>query len=107
MTDGTAEGGVISKEIEYFPRVGEIIDENQKKKSPERCLEELQPGQEEGLRELYLGSHVDCDRRGSLRAMSGDGLGYHGKRVVSRAGCQTVSKARDMSRDMALISCLA
>ena len=26
---------------------------------------------------------------------------------MSRAGCQTVSKARDMSRDMALISCLA
>ena len=32
MTDGTAEGGVISKEIEkIFQRVGEIIDENQKK----------------------------------------------------------------------------
>ena len=32
MTDGTAEGGVISKEIKrIFRRVGEIIDENQKK----------------------------------------------------------------------------
>jgi len=32
MTDGTAEGGVISKEIKsIFKRVGEIIDENQKK----------------------------------------------------------------------------
>ena len=32
MTDGTAEGGVISKEIKrIFQRVGEIIDENQKK----------------------------------------------------------------------------
>ena len=32
MTDGTAEDGVISKEIKrIFQRVGEIIDENQKK----------------------------------------------------------------------------
>ena len=32
MTDGTAEGGVISKEIKrILQRVGEIIDENQKK----------------------------------------------------------------------------
>ena len=32
MTDGTAEGGVISKQIwRIFQRVGEIIDENQKK----------------------------------------------------------------------------
>ena len=32
MTDGTAEGGVIRKEIKrIFQRVGEIIDENQKK----------------------------------------------------------------------------
>ena len=32
MTDGTAEGGVISKEIKrIFQRVGEIIDENKKK----------------------------------------------------------------------------
>ena len=29
--------------------------------------------------------------------MSGDGLGYRRKRV----SCQTISKARDMSRDMA------
>ena len=48
---------------------------------PERCLEELQPGQEKEMKELHLGPHVDCDRRGSLRAMSGDGLGYHRKRV--------------------------
>ena len=51
MTDGTAEGGVISKEIQrIFQRVGEIIDENQKKNGTERCLEELQPGQEEGMK---------------------------------------------------------
>ena len=32
MTDGTAEGGVIRKEIKrIFQKVGEIIDENQKK----------------------------------------------------------------------------
>ena len=32
MTDGTAEGGVISKEIKrIFQRVREIIDENLKK----------------------------------------------------------------------------
>ena len=32
MIDGTAEGAVISKEIKrIFQRVGEIIDENQKK----------------------------------------------------------------------------
>ena len=32
MTEGTAEGGFISKEIKrIFQRVGEIIDENQKK----------------------------------------------------------------------------
>ena len=32
MTDGTAEGGVISKGIKrIFQRVREIIDENQKK----------------------------------------------------------------------------
>ena len=30
-----------------------------------------------------------------------------GESLVSRAGCQTTSKACDMSRDMALISCLA
>ena len=31
MKDGTAEGGVISKEIKtIFQRVGEIIDENKK-----------------------------------------------------------------------------
>ena len=45
MTNGPAEGGVISKEIErIFQRVREIIDENQKKEQgPERCLEQLQP----------------------------------------------------------------
>ena len=55
MTDGMAEGGVISKEIKrIFQRVGEIVDENQKKnRGPERCLEELQPVQEEGMKELH------------------------------------------------------
>ena len=83
MTHGTAEDGVISKEIKrIFQRVGKIIDENQKKEQrPERYLEELQPGQEEGMRELHLGPHAGCDRRGSLRAMSGGGLRYHRKRV--------------------------
>ena len=83
MTDGIAEGGVISKEIKrIFQRVGEIIDENHKKEQGlECCLEELQPGQEEGMRELHLRPHVGCDRRGSLRVMSGDVLGYYRKRV--------------------------
>ena len=32
MTDGTTEGGIVSKEIKrIFQRVVEIIDENQKK----------------------------------------------------------------------------
>ena len=53
----------------------------EKEQGPERCLEELQPGQEEGMKELHLGPHGDCDRRGSLRAMSREGLGYHRKRV--------------------------
>ena len=68
MTDGTAEGGVISKEIKrIFQRVRKIIDENQKKEQvPERCLEELQPGQVEGMTELHLGPHVDCNWKGSL-----------------------------------------
>ena len=36
MTDGRAEGGVISKEIKMiFQRAGEIIDENQKKNRAE------------------------------------------------------------------------
>ena len=52
-----------------------------KKQGPERCLEELQHVQEEGMKELHLGPPVGCDRRGSLRAMSGDGLGYHRKKV--------------------------
>ena len=67
MTDGTAAGRVISKEIKrIFQRVREIIDENQKKNGTEHCLEELQPGQEEGMRELHLGPYVGCNRRGSL-----------------------------------------
>ena len=41
---------------------------------PKHCLEELQPGQEEGMKELHLGSHMGCDSRGSLRAMSEDGV---------------------------------
>ena len=62
MTSGTTEGGVISKEIKrIFQRVREIIDE--KVMGPKHCLEELQPGQEEGTRELNLGPHVACDSR--------------------------------------------
>ena len=53
-----------------------------KRTGPRMLLEELQPGQEEGMKELHLRPHVDCDRRGSLRAMTGDGLGYHRKRVL-------------------------
>ena len=96
MTYGTAEGGVISKEIKrIFQRVGDIIDENQKKNRDQNdALRNSSLDRKRGMRELHFGTHVGCDRRGSLRAMSGDGL-----------GCQTVSKAHDMSRDMALISC--
>ena len=63
-----AEGGIISKKIKrIFQRVGEIIDENQKKSTgPEHRIEKLQPGQEERMREFHLGPHVGCDRRGSL-----------------------------------------
>ena len=68
MTDGTALSGVISKEIRrIFQRVREIIGENQKnEQGPEHCLEDLQPGQEEGMKELHLEPHIDCDRRGCL-----------------------------------------
>ena len=67
MTDDTAEGGVISREIKrIFHRVREIIDGKQKKNGAERCLEELQPGQEDRMREFHLGPHVGCDRRVSL-----------------------------------------
>ena len=38
------------------------------------------------MREFREGTHVDCDRRGSLRAMSGDGLGYHRKREFGEQG---------------------
>ena len=78
----------------------------EKEQGSERCLEELQPGLEEGMRELNLGPHVGCDRKGSLRAMSGDVLGYHRKRVWWAGQGVGLSKSRDMSRDMALISCL-
>jgi len=86
MADGTAVGEVISQDIKrIFPRVREIIDENQKKNRAQNmlrnCLEELQPGQEEGMREFQEGTHVGCDRRGSLRGMNGDVLGHHRKRV--------------------------
>ena len=37
------------------------------------------------MKELHLGPHVDCDRRGSLRAVSGDGLGYHRKILGCRS----------------------
>ena len=82
MKDAPAEGGVISKEIKrIFHRVGDHWLKPEKEQGPERYLEELLPGQEEGMKELHLGPHGDCDRRVSLRAMSGDGLGYHRKRV--------------------------
>ncbi len=29
-------------------------------------IEDLQPGQEEGMKELHFGPHGGCDRRGSL-----------------------------------------
>ena len=82
MTDGTAEGGVISKEIKrIFQRVGEIIDENQKKNRAHNAASRNSSlDRKRGMKELHLGPHVDCDRRGSLQAMSGDGLGYHRKR---------------------------
>ena len=83
MRDGVAEGGVISKEIKrIFQRVGEIVEENQKKNRVQNAtLRNSSLDRKGGMKELHLGPHVDCDRRGSLRAMSGDGLGYHGKRV--------------------------
>ena len=38
MRDGTAEGGVISKEIKrIFQRVGQIIDENQKRNRAQKA----------------------------------------------------------------------
>ena len=61
-----AQDGVIKKLIKGISQ-REITDENQKKEqNPEHCLEELKPGQEEGMREFHLGPHVDCNRRGSL-----------------------------------------
>ena len=37
--DGTAEGGVISKKVKrIFQRVGEIIDENQKKNRAQKAV---------------------------------------------------------------------
>ena len=39
MTDGTADGGVINKDItRIFQRVGEIIDENQKKNRAQNAV---------------------------------------------------------------------
>ena len=85
MTDGTAEGGDISKVIKrIFQRDGEIIDENQKNNRAQNASlrnSSLDRKGEGGMKELHLGPHGDCNRRGSLRAMSGDGLGYHRKRV--------------------------
>ena len=95
------------REKEDFPESERSLMKTRKKTGPRTLLEELQPGHEEGMKELHFGPHVGCDRRGSLRAMRGDGLGYDRKSLVSRAGCQTMPKARDMSRDMALISCPA
>ena len=64
MAGGMAEGGVISKEIKrIFQRVGEIIDENQKKNRAQNAT--LRNSSLE-MKELHLGPHGDCDRRVSL-----------------------------------------
>ena len=82
IPDGTTEGGLISKEIKrIFQSWRDHWWKPEKEQGPELYLEELQLGEEERMRELHLGPHGDCDRRGSLRAMSGDVLGYHRKRV--------------------------
>ena len=38
------------------------------------------------MKELHLGPHVDCDRRGSLRTMSGDGLDTIGREFGEQGG---------------------
>ena len=76
MRDATAEGVVISKEIKsIFQKIREIIDENQKKHRSQNT------GQEEEMRESHEEPCIDRNRRRSLRAMSGDCLGYHNRRV--------------------------
>ena len=78
MTDGTAEGGVISKDIKrIFQRVRQIIDENHEKNKAQNTA--LRNSSLESKRELIKGHMLAA--RGSLRAMSGDGLGYQMKRV--------------------------
>ena len=60
MADGTAEGGVISKEVKkIFQRVGEIVDENQKKNR----------AQNTALRNSSL------DRKGHTLAATGEEVG--------------------------------
>ena len=79
MRDGTAEGAVISKEMRIFQ--SQIIDENQKKHwSQNPVLKNSSLDRKRGMRELHEETNVDSDRRGSLRAMSGDCLGYNRKR---------------------------
>ena len=88
MKDGKAEGvehGVISKEIKrIFQKVGEIIDENQKKNRVQKATlrNSSLDRKRVWMKGLCLGPHFDCNRRGSLQAMSGDCLGYHRKRVL-------------------------
>ena len=66
MTNSTAEDGVISKEIQrIFQRVREINDENQKKNRAQNTALRISSQDRRRRRELYLGPHFGCDRRGS------------------------------------------
>ena len=65
-----------------FSRVREVTDGNQKKnRAQNTALRNSSLDRKRGFGELHLEPQVGCDRRGSLQALSGDGLGYHGKRV--------------------------
>ena len=78
MRDGTEVGGIISNEIKrIFQGIWEIIDENQKKHRAKNTA--LRNSSLYGKRRWEI--HVDCDRRGSPRGMSGDCLEYYKKRV--------------------------
>ncbi len=83
MRNGAAESGVISKEIErIFQRVGEIIDEDQKKHRAENTAMGNSSLNKKGeMREFHSGPHVDYDQRGSPQAKRGDFHGYHKRRV--------------------------
>ena len=41
------------RDKEDFPESERLLMKTRKEQGPERCLEELQPGQEEGMRELH------------------------------------------------------